>query len=273
MIIGILLIIFSFLSLLYPSLSNFVNSFYSDSKIENYSTNVNVLNDSQKRKYYAEAQEYNSMLNDRVTNFTFSSDSIVENYNDILNFNDGVMGYIKIPKIDVNLPIYHGSDESILSKGAAHVPNTAFPIGGKGNHTVISAHTAFPTQVFFDNLKDLTEGDCVYISVLGDTLIYEVCDINIVEPTDIELLQSNKDKDLLSLVTCYPYAVNSHRLIVTAEFVSKSDGNDTATQDTVTVLDGTGSNDLFLIIFTVILIVTITIAIVTVYKKGRRKNA
>lgn len=273
LIIGIILIIFSFLSILYPYLSNFINSFFSDTKIENYSMNVDTLDDNQKNEYYAAAKEYNSRLTDKVTNFTYSSESIVGNYNDILNFNDGVIGYIKIPKIDVSLPIYHGSDEDVLSKGAAHIPNTAFPISGKGNHTVISAHTAYPTQIFFDNLKDLTEGDYVYISVLGDTLTYEVCDINIVEPTDIELLQTNKDKDLLSLVTCYPYAVNSHRLIVTAEFVSKSVGNNTATQDTVTIIDNLEPNKFMLIIFTVMIAITIIVVIVVIFKKGCRKNA
>lgn len=273
LIIGILLIIISVCLLLYPYFINFINSFYSDSEIREYSKNINVLDEKQKQRFYDEAREYNSKLTERVVNFTFSSDSIIENYNDILNFNDGVMGYIKIPKIDVNLPIYHGSDESVLSKGAAHVPNTALPIGGKGNHTVISAHTAYPEQVFFDNLQDLTDGDYIYISVLGDTLIYQVCDMNIVEPTDVELLQSNKDKDLLSLVTCYPYAINSHRLIVTAEFISKSDENDTATEDIVTVIDSPKSNN-FIIIFTVIIITMIVvIALIVIHKKGRRKNA
>lgn len=273
LVIGIILITISLLSLLYPFLSNYINSFYSNTEIENYSNNVNVLSSEDKNNYYKEAENYNLKLSDRVTNFTFSSESVVENYDDILNFNDGVIGYIEIPKIDVKLPIYHGSDESVLSKGAAHVPNTAFPIGGKGNHTVISAHTAFPTQVFFDNLKDLTEGDYVYISILDDTLTYQVCDINIVEPTDIELLQANKEKDLLSLITCYPYAVNSHRLIVTTKYIDKSDV--TATQDTVKVIDTHKSNNFILIIFTVLLIIAIVIAIIVVYKKkkGRKNNA
>lgn len=273
LVIGIILITISLLSLLYPFLSNYINSFYSNSEIENYSNNVNVLSSEDKNNYYKEAENYNSKLSDRVTNFTFSSESVIENYDDILNFNDGVIGYIEIPKIDVKLPIYHGSDESVLSKGSAHVPNTAFPIGGKGNHTVISAHTAFPTQVFFDNLKDLTEGDYVYISILDDTLTYQVCDINIVEPTDIELLQADKEKDLLSLITCYPYAVNSHRLIVTTKYIDKSDV--TATQDTVKVIDTHKSNNFILIIFTVLLIIAIVIAIIVVYKKkkGRKNNA
>lgn len=268
LVIGIILITISLISLLYPFLSNSINSFYSNSEIENYSNNVNVLSSEDKNNYYKEAENYNIKLSDRVTKFTFSSESVVENYDAILNFNDGILGYIEIPKIDVKLPIYHGSDESVLSKGAAHVPNTAFPIGGKGNHTVISAHTAFPTQVFFDNLKDLTEGDYVYISILDDTLTYQVCDINIVEPTDIELLQANKEKDLLSLITCYPYAVNSHRLIVTTKYIDKSDV--TATQDTVKVIDTHKSNNFILIIFTILFVIAIMIAIIVVHKKSNK---
>ena len=130
---------------------------------------------------------------------------------------DGQIGTINIPSIDCRLPIYHGSSEDMLTKGAVHLAGTAFPIGGSSARSVISAHTAFPGKIFFDRLSEVEIGESFSVTVLGDTFYYKVTEINIVLPDEVEYLQPVKDKDLITLVTCTPYALNTHRLLVTGE--------------------------------------------------------
>lgn len=127
----------------------------------------------------------------------------------------GIMGIIKIPKIGVKLPIYHGASRDVLARGAGHLYGTDLPVGGKNRHTVITAHTGLPTATMFDALTDMKRGDYFYIDVQGETLRYKVFRISVVEPHDISLLQREKGRDLATLLTCTPYGVNSHRLLVT----------------------------------------------------------
>lgn len=217
LIIGIILIIFALGLMAYPSFVICINEMHSTSEINSYSEKVNELTDTEVNEYIKEAIEYNENLKSVVSGFSYSIDSDIEGYEEILNFQNGIVGYIKIPVIDVNLPIYHGSDETCLSKGVAHLPNTAFPVGGLGNHCVLAAHTAYSNQIFFDHIDKLVPGDKIYIIILNKTYVYEVRETNIVIPTDTSPCAVVNGKDLLSLVTCYPYAQNTHRLIVTAE--------------------------------------------------------
>lgn len=233
LIIGIVLFVISAAFIFYPSISNAINSYFNDSVIVNYNEKTNNLTAADKADLLSAAEKYNNSINDKVSEFCYSTTSILNGYDDVLNFDDGIIGYIKINKINVNLPIYHGSSDNsneALTKGAIHLPNTAFPIGGLGNHSVISAHTGYPTQVFFDNLTELENGDIINIYVLDDCLTYKVTDINIVDPDDINLIQADENRDLLSLITCYPYGINSHRLIVTAERYEET--NNKSTPDT-----------------------------------------
>lgn len=236
LIIGIIFLIVAFGFVLYPLISNTINNCFALSTIDNYKSKVADLKDS-KSRYLTDAEEYNHNLSKLVNDFTYSSDSVIDGYDNILNFGDGLIGYIEIPKINVKLPIYHGDRDKVLEKGVAHIPNTAFPIGGIGNHSVLSAHTGYPTQVFFDNLDDLAIGDEIKVSVLDETLIYKVTAKNIVKPDNISLLSVDDRKDLISLITCYPYGVNSHRLIVTAERLSEipltTDENKSSVENTI----------------------------------------
>jgi len=236
LIIGIIFLIVAFGFVLYPLISNTINNCFALSTIDNYKSKVADLKDS-KSRYLTDAEEYNHNLSKLVNDFTYSSDSVIDGYDNILNFGDGLIGYIDIPKINVKLPIYHGDTDKVLEKGVAHIPNTGFPIGGIGNHSVLSAHTGYPTQVFFDNLDDLVIGDEIKVSVLDETLIYKVTAKNIVKPDNISLLSVDDRKDLISLITCYPYGVNSHRLIVTAERLSEipstTDENKSSVENTI----------------------------------------
>lgn len=253
--------------MLYPTVSNAINSYFNESSIVNYNRKTSSLSAADKSEYLFAAEDYNSSLRNRVSSFSYSTNSYIDGYDDILNLENGIMGYIKIPKINVSLPIYHGSSEDVLKKGAAHIPNTAFPIGGIGNHSVISAHTGYPTQVFFDNLVELEKDDLINIYLLDECLTYKVTDINIVEPEDISLLQTDDSRDLLSLITCYPYGVNSHRLIVTAE---RFESNDTdSTEDEITYAQIKPYNPIPIII-AVILLCVILVVVVDIIRKKRR---
>lgn len=250
---------------LYPLVSGEINSCFAQSTIENYNTKVANLAIN-KSKYLIEAEEYNSNLNELINGFSYDTESVIDGYDDILNFGDGLIGYIDIPKINVKLPIYHGDTKKVLEKGVAHIPNTGFPIGGVGNHSVLSAHTGYPTQVFFDNLNELEIGDVIKVSVLDDTLTYAVTTKNIVKPDNISLLSVDEDKDLLSLITCYPYAVNSHRLIVTAERVQ-----DKATSDTATKAEKNNNKSFDFIIAVIVITAILAILVIVISKKRRRK--
>lgn len=205
---------------LYPSVSNFVNQKLAQSTIKEYSEKVDTLDQASKDEYIKEAQKYNNDLASQAESLTFENMQGTDDYNRILSFDDSIIGYIEIPAIGVNLPIYHGTKEGALEKGAIHVPNSAFPIGGIGNHSVLAAHTAYANQIFFDYIPNLVIGDKIYIKILGDTYTYKVIKTDIILPTDLTPLQPNRNKDLITLMTCYPYAQNTHRYIVTAERVN-----------------------------------------------------
>lgn len=257
---GIALILLSSGILLYPAVSNAVNEAANNSTIKVYDNNVRTLSKAEKEKYLSEAQTYNNNL--FADNFTSQSKS----YKDILSFDNGQIGSIEIPKIKCNLPIYHGTGEEVLTRGAAHLANTSFPIGGENTHAVISAHTAYPGKIFFDNLTKLEKDDLFYIKVLDETLTYKVCDINIAEPDDTSKLQIKEGKDYVSLITCYPYAVNTHRIIVTGERVKRQDG----TGDTVVNVSNNYTSNSLLYFF--ILIVICGAAILLIIRKVHYKN-
>ena len=159
----------------------------------------------------AEAEAYNELLASGAT----AAELEALDYDSLLNLaGNGIMGYIEIPAIDVLLPIYHGVGEDSLERGAGHMPSTSLPIGGRGTHTVISAHSGMATARMFTDLEQLEEGDFFYLHVLDGTLSYEVDQILVVKPYQIDALKIDREQDYVTLVTCTPYGVNSHRLLV-----------------------------------------------------------
>lgn len=232
LILSIFSIIISIGFLIYPCVSGFINQICNNSLVENYDKNVNTMPDDEIEEEFAAAYEYNNnIVNQITTDNKYSYDSTGA-YAHILNFDDGQIGYIEIPKINVNLPIYHGINEKVLEKGAAHLPNTSLPLDGEDVHSVISAHTAYPAKVFFDNIEELENGDKFYITVLNKRFTYEVYRKDIVEPKDTSLLRVVKGENIVTLMTCYPYAVNSHRLLVRGKLVNVQieENNNTITQ-------------------------------------------
>ena len=232
------LILFSAVCFLYPAISNAINEQYNESRIDDYNNNVDSFSQEDLDGYFSVAEKYNNALAADVSTDD-SKLSILSHYDEILDLDDGVMGYVEIPSINVRLPIYHGESEDVLTKGAAHLEHTSFPIGGESTHVCISAHCGYPTQKFFDDIDELENGDEIYIYVLDRTLKYTVTGTDVVEPDDSSKLEVVQGKDLLTLVTCTPYGVNSHRLLVHAERApfeaATSDSAATVSQVTRTV--------------------------------------
>lgn len=218
---GIILMLFVVgLGLLcYPTISNWYGRSHQIDAIDAYKEQVEQANHSQLDRLREEASQYNEGLfgNAIITDPFSTSEVVKENrkYNELLNLSqDGIMGYVQIPSIEVYLPIYHGTEEDVLKKGAGHLMNSSLPIGGEGSHTVITGHTGLPFATLFTNLDQVEEGDYFFLYVLEERLVYQVDQIKVVEPENTEDLVIEQKKDYATLVTCTPYGVNSHRLLV-----------------------------------------------------------
>lgn len=204
---------------LYPLISNIYSRKNQIQIINDYTEDIKDIDSKKISEELSLANAYNQKLNQTIVltdpfdpNAIDMADDV---YYDILNYtDDGVMAYINIPKIDVNLPIYHGTDNEHMLKGVGHLVGTSFPVGGIDTHAVLSAHSGLSTAELFTNLADLKEGDLFYIHVLNDVLAYEVDKINVVKPDETNDLKIAPGKDYVTLVTCTPYGINSHRLLV-----------------------------------------------------------
>ena len=200
--------------LLYPTVSDYWNSFHQSQAIASYVEAVAEIDNTDYEKMWQEAVAYNEKLKDNSGRWT-PTDEELEEYEQLLNVSDtGIMGYIEIPKIKVSLPIYHGTDEAILQIAIGHIPGSSLPVGGKGTHCVVSGHRGLPSAKLFTDLDQLEEGDLFMMRILDETLTYEVDQVRIVEPEELSDLEIDEDKDLCTLVTCTPYGINSHRLLV-----------------------------------------------------------
>lgn len=204
---------------LYPVVSDWYIGRHQASVVASYDEEAARLSQEQIETELARAHAYNdSLLGNVVLTDPFDAEGLAEQnteYDDLLNINgDGVMGSIDIPRVDIYLPIYHTTDAEVLAKGAGHLKNSSLPVGGTGTHAIISGHTALPSAELFNNLSDVEKGDVFYIHVLNETLAYEVDQIKVVLPDNIEDLFIDRNEDYVTLVTCTPYGINSHRLLV-----------------------------------------------------------
>ena len=200
--------------LLYPTVSDYWNSYHQTRAIAAYSEEVANLNQEQYDEIWAAAERYNASLNDRDEAYLLS-DAHKEEYERQLDVSGlGIMGYIEIPSIDCSLPIYHGTDESVLQIAVGHLEWSSLPVGGESTHCVLSGHRGLPSAKLFTNLDKLQEGDIFMLRVLDEVLTYEVNQILIVEPQETGALRIEEGKDYCTLVTCTPYGINTHRLLV-----------------------------------------------------------
>ena len=208
--------------LLYPFVANEWNNYRQKRLISSYESKVSELESDGEIDYEAEwkrAEAYNKALLPSILPDSFAiasaSDEPDEEYMSCLDIaGDGMMGIVEIPKINIKLPIYHTTDEDVLAKAAGHLEGSSLPIGGKNSHAVISAHRGLPSASLFTDLDKLKEGDHFLLHILDDTLCYEVDQIEVVEPKQTDSLAVEDGEDLVTLLTCTPYGVNSHRLLV-----------------------------------------------------------
>ena len=213
-ILLILIFIAGLAILAYPTVSDWWNSFHSSRAIMSYAEAVSGLSEEEYGRLYAEAEAYNRRILERSNPFLPSEEEKAE-YESILNVErDGIMGYIEIPMINVSLPIYHGTTESVLQVAIGHVDWTSLPVGGESTHSVVSGHRGLPSAELFTKLDRLAVGDEFMLYVLNEVLTYEIDQILIVLPEDVSALQISPGKDYCTLVTCTPYGINTHRILV-----------------------------------------------------------
>lgn len=200
--------------LLYPSLSDYWNSMHQTRAIASYAETVSQLDTAQYDEMWKAAQDYNRSLAQRETAFALTDEQKAA-YESLLDVSGlGVMGYIEIPEIDCSLPIYHGTEESVLQVAVGHLEWSSLPVGGEGTHCVLSGHRGLPSAKLFTNLDKLAVGDTFLLRVLDEVLTYEVDQILIVEPEQVDALGIVPGEDYCTLVTCTPYGINTHRLLV-----------------------------------------------------------
>ena len=205
----------------YPFISQWVNRRSESQAVESYEKQTDIFEEEKKKAIKQEAEAYNKELLEKQTGVSdgFSVKSKRDDrYERILNTSgDGIMGVLRIPKIQVHLPIYHGTSAKVLEEGVGHLYGSSFPTGGEGTHSVFSSHRGLPSKTLFTDLDQLKEGDLFFLDILGEEMAYRVEEILTVEPEETEALEIIPGKDYVTLVTCTPYGINSHRLLVRGE--------------------------------------------------------
>ena len=207
----------------YPLASSIIEGYYQKNAVATYEQSVTNTDSVALEEDYKKAEEYNETLytynSATVTGSTSLSILGEDSYNSILNMGNGVMGSIEIPKINVYLPLYHGTSDEVLSVGVGHVFGSSLPVGGINTRSILSGHRGLPNAKLFTRLDEIVEDDLFFIRIQDRTLAYKVRDIKVIEPDDIDLLATEEGQDLVSLVTCTPYGLNTHRLVVTGKRV------------------------------------------------------
>lgn len=221
--------------LAYPSFSDYWNSFHQTRAVMSYAEQVSDMNTEEYERILAEARDYNEELAARGINWTLSEEEKAAYEEQLDVGGNGIMGYIKIQKIDVTLPIYHGTEEKVLQTSIGHLEQSSLPVGGESTHCLLSGHRGLPSARLFTDLDRLKEGDTFTLTILNDTLTYEVDHIWIVEPDDLSHLNIEAGQDYCTLITCTPYGINTHRLLVRGHRVENANGNAMVIADAIQI--------------------------------------
>ena len=209
--------------LLYPSFADYWNSFTQSRAIAGYAHEIAQIDDGTYERLLEEARAYNQRIFQNGQKYNLSEEDI-EEYNSILGFtSSGVMGYIQIPSVDVNLPVYHGTSDAVLQIAVGHVEWSSFPVGGANTHSVLSGHRGLPSAKLFTDIDKMVVGDVFILQIMDETLTYEVDQIRIVLPQELNDLRIEQGQDLVTLVTCTPYGINSHRLLVRGHRIANAE--------------------------------------------------
>ncbi len=261
--------------LLYPTVSNMWNTYRDSQLISNYSSSVSSDGNSEKLdSMWKAAEEYNKKIKQESVPDAFSirDGETDEEYESLLNLNgDGMMGYVEIPVIDQSIPIYHYTTEETLEKGAGHLFGSSLPVGGESTHAIISAHRGLPSAKLFTDLNLVEEGDVFYLHVLDQTLAYEVDQILTVLPDETESLGITEGEDYVTLITCTPYAVNTHRLLVRGHRIAYEEAKEI--EKTEEKISGFTNPSAVMLFLCVVIGIVIAVVIVTVMKRfGDRRH-
>lgn len=274
-IIRLFVLVVAFAVLLYPTVSSYVNEKNGSKVVSNYDAESVRLSNAEKEKMLEDARAYNKeMLSniDLIDPFSQGEKSLDARYESLLNVDgSGMMGYIRIPKIKVEIPIYHGTSESVLQAGVGHFWGTSLPVGGESTHTVLTGHRGLPTKTLFTNMDKLVKGDVFYIKVLDETLAYKVDQILTVLPEETEALSIVPGKDYATLVTCTPYAINTHRLLVRGHRIPYEEAVKIE-KNTSTGIELSFTTKVLIVTIGIIFIGLIIVMLYSLYDKRRRKK-
>lgn len=250
--------------LLYPSFSNYINNKFAVSTISDYTEKINNVKDEEVDDLIKNINKYNYDL------FNGTAENQLPDY---LNIHEGdVLGYIEIPSINIKLPIYYGTSVDILKKGVGVLEGTSLPVGGENTHSVLSAHTGLANQKLFTDIDKLKDGDVFYLHILKKDLAYKVNQIKVVHPDEIDDLKISEDKDYVTLLTCYPYGINTERLLVRGERTDLSPSNVEQVQKEISTFNHSNENLILIVIILISVLIIIFLLFLIMKFKGKNKS-
>lgn len=250
--------------LLYPSFSNYINNKFAVSTISDYTEKINNVKDEEVDNLIKNINKYNYDL------FNGTAENQLPDY---LNIHQGdVLGYIEIPSINIKLPIYYGTSVDILKKGVGVLEGTSLPVGGENTHSVLSAHTGLANQKLFTDIDKLKDGDVFYLHILKKDLAYKVNQIKVVHPDEIDELKISDDKDYVTLLTCYPYGINTERLLVRGERTDLSPSNVEQVQKEISTFNHSNENLILIVIILNSVLIIIFLLFLIMKFKGKNKS-
>lgn len=250
--------------LLYPSFSNYINNKFAVSTISDYTEKINNVKDEEVDDLIKNINKYNYDL------FNGTAENQLPEY---LNIHEGdVLGYIEIPSINIKLPIYYGTSVDILKKGVGVLEGTSLPVGGENTHSVLSAHTGLANQKLFTDIDKLKDGDVFYLHILKKDLAYKVNQIKVVHPDEIDELKISDDKDYVTLLTCYPYGINTERLLVRGERTDLSPSNVEQVQKEISTFNHSNENLILIVIILNSVLIIIFLLFLIMKFKGKNMS-
>ena len=250
--------------LLYPSFSNYINNKFAVSTISDYTEKINNVKDEEVDDLIKNINKYNYDL------FNGTAENELP---DCLNIHEGdVLGYIEIPSINIKLPIYYGTSVDILKKGVGVLEGTSLPVGGENTHSVLSAHTGLANQKLFTDIDKLKDGDVFYLHILKKDLAYKVNQIKVIHPDEIDELKISDDKDYVTLLTCYPYGINTERLLVRGDRTDLSPSNVEQVQKEISTFNHSNENLILIVIILISVLIIIFLLFLIMKFKGKNKS-
>ena len=250
--------------LLYPSFSNYINNKFAVSTISDYTEKINNVKDEEVDDLIKNINKYNYDL------FNGTAENELP---DCLNIHEGdVLGYIEIPSINIKLPIYYGTSVDILKKGVGVLEGTSLPVGGENTHSVLSAHTGLANQKLFTDIDKLKDGDVFYLHILKKDLAYKVNQIKVIHPDEIDELKISDDKDYVTLLTCYPYGINTERLLVRGERTDLSPSSVEQVQKEISTFNHSNENLILIVIILISVLIIIFLLFLIMKFKGKNKS-